>query len=336
MSKSKLVNHIAILLDNSGSMTSIRQSTMNAFNQMLQDLKLNAMKFGQKTTLSFMTFNSVVKLHSLKANINDQTPLVNYWPTGSTALYDAVGEMITRFSEFDDANDPNTSFLLIVITDGCENVSQRFNSVQLSAMIRQQQNTDKWTFTFSVPIGYKRMLIKKLNLHEGNVQEWEQTDAGTLQAWANNSIGTQNYFTSRSQGSRSVDTFYVQTDLSNVSSKDLKKLDDISDKFDSYEVPKEMDIKQFVEAKTRKPYVLGNAFYLLMKKEEIQPKKEILIIEKGKKAVWGGKEARDLVGLPDNAKAKVTPYNHKNFEIYVQSTSVNRKLVRGTKVLIRK
>ncbi len=56
-------------------------------------------------------------------------------------------------------------------------------------------------------------------------------------------------------------------------------------------------------------------------------------MEKGKKAIWGGKEARHLIGLPDDKDAKVTAGNMSNYDIFIQSTSVNRILVRGTKLI---
>jgi hypothetical protein len=134
-----------------------------------------------------------------------------------------------------------------------------------------------------------------------------------------------------------VDTFYVQTDLSGLKARDVKRqLDDLSGHFRAYTVGRETDIKTFVESKTHKPYVVGQAFYCLTKPEKVQPNKAVLIAEKGKTAVWGGDQARELVGLPTDgvAHARVEPGNHANYDVYVQSTSVNRKLVRGTKVLI--
>jgi len=40
-----------------------------------------------------------------------------------------------------------------------------------------------------------------------------------------------------------------------------------------------------------------------------------------------------LLGLPEVGSVAVNPGDHGNFNIFVQSTSVNRKLVAGTKAL---
>jgi len=55
-------------------------------------------------------------------------------------------------------------------------------------------------------------------------------------------------------------------------------------------------------------------------------------MEKGKSEVYGP-DARDLIGLPAGGTEKVIPGNHANYDIYIQSTSNNRRLVRGTKLI---
>jgi hypothetical protein len=114
-----------------------------------------------------------------------------------------------------------------------------------------------------------------------------------------------------------------------------RELEDVASECSVYTVTAEEEISDFVERKTRKLYVRGSAYYQLTKNEIVQPNKKVLIMEKGKRAIYGGVEAREMIGLPDGAKAKVTPGNHANYDIFVQSTSSNRKLVRGTKLIVR-
>ena len=85
---------------------------------------------------------------------------------------------------------------------------------------------------------------------------------------------------------------------------------------------------------SKKPYRKGAAFYELTKREEIQENKELLVMEIGKSAVYGGADAREVLGLPET-RCKVTPGNHSQWKIFVQSGSFNRRLVRGTSVLYR-
>ena len=82
-------------------------------------------------------------------------------------------------------------------------------------------------------------------------------------------------------------------------------------------------------------YQIGNAYYLLMKPEKVQHHKQIILREKGKEAVYAGLDARHILGLP-SVDVKVKPGDHANWDIFIQSTSVNRKLIQGTKLVYMK
>ncbi len=97
---------------------------------------------------------------------------------------------------------------------------------------------------------------------------------------------------------------------------------------------KETEIKPFVESKTKKEYVYGSAFYELTKSEKVQKNKQILIIKKGDSIIYGGTGVRKLLNLPYDKDAKVDVGNLSNYRIFVKSTSSNRKLVRGTGILV--
>lgn len=338
----KIINHICVVLDSSGSMYHLRSKAIDAYNKLVSDIKNKSKEYNQETYLSVCFFNHRTEFPYKGVDLNQITDISGiYRPNGQTALFDAVGQSISLLSQHEQKNVPphvkNTSFVVLVITDGQENSSCIYTAKDLVRLIKSKIATDEWTITFSVPNGCKDT-IKNLGIDDGNIQEWEQTEIGIEKnIYSANSVGLTNFFDARQRGLRSVSSFYVQTDLSNLSKSVLtSKLNDISGDFKSYTVDREVPIKQFVEEKTNKPYVLGYSYYNLSKPEEVQPQKEILITEKGRKEVWGGREARDLIGLPHGYKAKVVPGNHANYDIYVQSTSVNRKLVRGTKVLVRK
>lgn len=329
-------NKIAIVLDRSGSMGPIQQEVIRTFNQQVQEICDQAKKTGQDTTVTYVSFANNPRLHYLNASVNTLKCMEkkDFFPNGSTALFDAVLMTVDHLQKLPDAQDEQTSFLVLVLTDGEDNNSAAQAKERLQTEMLRLQKTDRWSFAFLVPPGQTKWFNTNFQIPLDNIREWENTRAGTQAAGAANAQGIGNYFTARSQGKTSVEKFYVQTNLAALTVDQVKKLDDISDRFKEYEVHKEMPIKEFVEEKTRKPYVIGASYYLLMKKETIQATKQVLIREKGKKAIWGGTQARQLIGLPDGASAKVTPGNHANFDIYIKSTSVNRKVVRGTKILV--
>lgn len=57
------------------------------------------------------------------------------------------------------------------------------------------------------------------------------------------------------------------------------------------------------------------------------------MLEKKTDRVYTGPEARALLGLPD-VEARIKPDHNDEFTIFVQSTSVNRKLVPNTRLLL--
>lgn len=329
---SKNITHIAILVDSSGSMGHLRSATLKNLDQQIRAIKDSARQSGQRTTVTLGTFNYNLHLDYMACDVAQAGGLTTYYTQGGTALFDAVTETVNRFKRLPDANEKTTSFLIIVLTDGEENSSSQINVNRFPELMRSLNATDRWTFAFSVPRGYKSNLERQYNIPAGNIQEWDQTEEGVTFAMNSNIGATHAYFSNRSIGLRATNNFYVTTDLSGVKSKDLKNLTDLQSNFKAWTVDKETDVKSFVEGHG-KEFHLGSVYYMLTKKEKVQPRKQVLLVEKGKKAVYGGQEARDLLGLPPNQEAVVTPGNHANYDVYVQSASINRKLVRGTKVL---
>lgn len=92
-------------------------------------------------------------------------------------------------------------------------------------------------------------------------------------------------------------------------------------------------IDEFVKSETGHPYVVGKSYYQLTKSEIIQPQKQIAILARGN--VYTGYEAREMLGLPDE-HVKVKPNDYDDYDIFIQSTSVNRKLIAGQKLLVLK
>ena len=331
-----LINHIVICLDRSASMGGIRNDAKNAYNAWVERIKSEAAKNKQATTVSLVEFGMGAEVMFAGKCYTQLDKRISFNPNdGSTALFDGINLGIETVAEQPVKATQNESYLLICVTDGLEN-SSCLRPMAVAKTMQKLQQTDKWTFAFLLPSGAKRNFCDSYGIPEGNVEEWEGTSAGVAQASSSTCSGISSYYQSRSLGKMSMQNFYVQADLSKVNTSQLKnKLEDIRDKCKILNVVKEIDIKSFVEEKTHLPYIKGSAYYQLTKEETIQPNKEIIIIEKNKPAVYGGKKARDILGLPIGNKAKVTPFNLNKYEIFCQSNSVNRVLVRGTKIIIR-
>jgi hypothetical protein len=74
--------------------------------------------------------------------------------------------------------------------------------------------------------------------------------------------------------------------------------------------------------------VKGRAFYQLTKTETVQDYKEIIVEDRTTGKLYRG--ARSMIGMPDHGSIRLVPKNLGNYNVYVASTSVNRKLVPGT------
>lgn len=336
-------NYIGISRDHSASMRSIARAAARDYNDNIAAINESSKLENQDTIISVVKCGvgrtGAVEREAVNSNVSVLKPIAEsvYRADGhSTPLFDSVGELISILEKAPDAKDPKVSFLVMAITDGQDNSSRNWSASSLSRKIRELQGTDRWTFIFRVPRGYKSDL-SRMGIPDGNILEWDQTERGVETAMVTTRSAFQNFYKARSAGATSTKDFFT-TDLSKVSTRTVKsKLIDISDEVDIWNVTDNNDgtqIRDFVERKLRKTMKKGAAFYQLTKPEkEVQDYKQIVIRDKKSKAVYSGVEARNILGLPHNGTVKVVPGNHGGYDIFIQSTSVNRKLVGGTQVL---
>ena len=253
---------------------------------------------------------------------------------GSTPLFDSIGELIEIMKKVPDVDEKDVSFLVIAITDGEENDSVDWLAPKLTKEIKRLQGTDRWTFTFRVPRGYGWHL-RDLGVPSGNILEWEQTEAGLRGSTTRTIDSVGNYFTARKRGVSSSKSFYA--DLRDVTTGDLRKsLGNITSQVEEYPVKHAgSEIRTFCEFNIcgGGKYIKGAAFYELTKPETVQNYKMIVVWDKVSAKFYGGVEARTMLGLPDLGEVRLRPGDHGQCDIFVQSTSVNRKLVKGTRLI---
>lgn len=320
--------NIAIVRDHSGSMGPLRMAALKDYNSLVSELKESSRGVGT-SYLSVVECNGAAIQREYNVALEDVLPIANYYVQGNTPLYDSVVKAIDSLSPYDGAGVAN---LVLVITDGEENAS-KINAAHLRQRIVALQNTDRWTFTFRVPKGYGNKLIAALGLHAGNVIEWEQTEQALEQSSYATTRATKSYFRARSTGKTSVNTFYANpADVSN-----LGVLDDVSSKFKRHTIQQYQDgisIQDFCIEKIGQ-YKLGHVYYSLNKAERVQPNKDIIIRDTVNGTMYAGNKARNLLGLPTIGEIKLAPGNMGAYEVYVRSTSNNRKLYANNNVLVK-
>ena len=336
--------YIGFSRDHSASMCSISRSTAKDYNDNIQSIQQNAKEFDVDTIVSVIKcgVGSAAKneYEVINSNVQVLNPieLSSYVADGhATPLWDSVGMLIDQMAAVPDAGNKDVSFMVMVITDVEDNASRAWNSHTIATKMQELQATDRWSFIFRVPRGSKRRL-ESLGIPAGNILEWEQTAQGVEKATVATTSAFREFYSTRAAGQTATQNFYA--DLSKVTLAEVKKnLVDISQDVHLFTVDSQfndMQISDFVELQTGKGYTKGCAYYELTKTETVQPSKEIAIRDKLRGAIYSGVGARDMLGLPQNAgNIKLSPQDHKMYQIYIQSTSVNRKLKSGTKILVK-
>lgn len=102
-------------------------------------------------------------------------------------------------------------------------------------------------------------------------------------------------------------------------------------RFQVFVVDRITPIKQFVTDMDIK-FRIGRGFYELTKPSLIQEKKEVIVEDRITGQKYTGNEAREILGIPSGTRGTARPSSSK-WKIFIQSTSVNRKLLPGTSFL---
>jgi hypothetical protein len=150
MSRQRTIYHL--IVDRSGSMSDCIDATINGFNEQINRIRSIAMEFPeQDIRIGYTIFNFSIDMPAVAQDLNTISPLSrsNYVPTGSTALYDAIGKTTLQLEAFTDHHsDLPVTYVVVVLTDGYENASQMFTLQNIRSMISRLEATGRWTFSF--------------------------------------------------------------------------------------------------------------------------------------------------------------------------------------------
>lgn len=330
--------YVGLVRDHSGSMDIHKRKAIKDYNSTIESIRTNSNAHNIDTIVSvvecggeYNSWNSRMKVVVQNSSINALLPLNDYKCYGGTPLFESVGALIDIFKKVPDYNSPDVAFLIMAVTDGEDNQSPNWER-KIAGEIRTLQASDKWTFVFRVPTGhYAKTLTRSKGIYEGNVAEWELTEAGFAAAQVQTDVAFKGYYEARSRGFTSNSTFFTNIDTARMK-QDVTKLDNVSSAVQLHTVSHQAKIKEFVQNELRACYIPGTIYYELRKKEKVQPQKQLMIVDKTTGAIYAGYQARDLLSLPRDVNIKVSPGYHGNYDIFIQSTSVNRILYPSQKV----
>lgn len=328
----KMVNHLIFLIDSSSSMTHLMPTVKKVFDKTFSDFqKISEADSStrQQINLSLYKFASDIDRTLYNKNIKYANEELSFRANGMTKFRDCIVRAIDDHQHIKSTETEDHTFLVYAITDGEDNAS-RNSILDLKRSIAQLD--DSWTIAALVPDVQSMHECKKAGIPSGNIQIWDiRSTKGFEDVGSTIASSYQTYSTSRASGTRSVgNLFQVNTDQ--LTKKDVaKNLVEVDGLL--FNATADVVIKDFVERCTGKTYVKGKAYYELSKTETIQSNKEIVIISNKDGKRYGGQDARDLIGLPDYA-VKVKAGQFGEWKVFVQSTSVNRKIKDGTSVFV--
>ncbi|PTB97394.1 hypothetical protein C9994_03135 [Marivirga lumbricoides] len=139
-----------IILDESGSMGSIKDMIIDGFNEIVQTVKGIAKEYqDQEHIISLVTFNGIgIKELHFNESV-EKLALIDkdqYQPNASTPLYDAIGFSFNKLRPiFEKQEDYNV--LVTILTDGLENASKEHSGQEVKQMIDELKQKN-WSFTY--------------------------------------------------------------------------------------------------------------------------------------------------------------------------------------------
>lgn len=330
MANENYINHIALVLDASSSMRSLADDVVKVADEQIRHLARLSQDMNQETRVSVYAFADDVKCLVFDKDVL-RLPSIRslYKVYGNTALIDAtmqsIGDLQKTAQMYGDH-----SFLVYVLTDGAENASRKFSFVQLRSELKKLP--DNWTMACFVPSKLGQRNAINHGFSTKNTSIWSTDEQGLKDVGSVLRRTTDQYYTLRSQGIKGTRRLF-NLDVTDLMQK-LKSLDKLH--FGQYRVlpvQQETAIAPFIENTLNRPYKLGEAFYQLTKPEKVQAGKQVIIRKRKTHEVFTGGGVRQVLGLPDY-EVKVDPVSTPEYDIFVQSTSVNRKLMPGTDVVV--
>lgn len=169
---------ITFLLDRSGSMKSILQSTLDGFNAYKATLK--EIPEGMFTLITFdsLGFDKLFT-HMPVSEIPDLTTQ-NFVPRDCTPLIDAAVKTI-RAIERSVAEAPDTKVVLAILTDGHENASREHSWEQLIDLVTEKRNAG-WQIVFLGAGIDAYQQAQRMGIDAVNTISYDSSDAAATQS----------------------------------------------------------------------------------------------------------------------------------------------------------
>lgn len=170
---------LLFIIDRSGSMRTIKEDMEGGINAVLDEQK----KIPGAVTVDVAYFDDEIIYDERFLSLDSAS--IKIEPRGMTALHDAIVSSTRKFgeslSQLAEEDRPGT-VMVIIVTDGHENVSKEANISDVKDIITLQQDTYNWDFLF---LGANQDAIQTgadFGLRKGASMTYAATRGGTMDA----------------------------------------------------------------------------------------------------------------------------------------------------------
>lgn len=175
---------IVFVLDESGSMATLRNDLIGGFNTTIKDQQSVA----GEADVTLITFSSSVKTVFENKPLADVELLTedSYKPSGGTAMNDAIGIALDRV-----ISDNPEKAIINIFTDGYENASREYTPDKVKGLVKQAENR-----------GYQVVFLAA-NIDQVAVGTSYGFALDSIQGFVGNAKGTTEAYASASNATRS-------------------------------------------------------------------------------------------------------------------------------------
>ncbi|MBR5639856.1 MAG: VWA domain-containing protein [Muribaculaceae bacterium] len=168
-----------IILDKSGSMTSIAKQAIDGVNETIASIERSQEKHPENDNLLTLVAFCGCEIKKIyeQCPIGEVKPITSndYKPCCMTPLYDAIGNTITTVHRLME-NEKNAIASVTIITDGYENASKEFTHKAIKSLI-EAYKSEGWLFAY---IGAEHDVeAVSFSLSIDNKLKFEKTDKDT-------------------------------------------------------------------------------------------------------------------------------------------------------------
>ena len=193
--KAKIYN--LIIVDESGSMSHLREATLSGINATISTIRSAQEEFvtTQEHTLTLVTFDSGSNRPDVRIMIDNQ-PITelkdfkDYMPNGCTPLYDAMGQSLTHLYNLI-KDDKDATGVVTILTDGLENASKEWNAARLRGLI-EKLKSEGWSFAYMGSAHDVKEVTDLLSID--NVVEFSHNNLGTSSTWGRERSSRRAYY----------------------------------------------------------------------------------------------------------------------------------------------